>query len=48
MTDPFTAAEDSAALLWLSTALDVVLIVLVVREYRRSVPAVPDRPPRRR
>jgi len=28
--------------------LDVVLIVLVVREYRRSAPAVPDRPPRRR
>ena len=42
------AAVRGSLLLWLSTALDVVLIVLVVREYRRSAPAVPDRSPRRR
>ncbi len=43
------AAAKGSLLLWLSTALDVVLIVLVVREYRRSAPprAVPG-PTRRR
>jgi uncharacterized membrane protein len=41
----YRAAVRGSLLLWTSAALDVVLIVLVVREYRQSAPppAVPGR-----
>ncbi len=41
----YRAAVRGSLLLWASAALDVVLIVLVVREYRRSAPppVVPGR-----